>query len=222
MRTFRPYIRKYNYIQDYFNTIYDMYLMHYKAFPVNYYSLDFDNSVLDNDMLIAGSYEKLNVGELSGVKWKKIFMVPVSGLEQFQPSADSGELGVQFKDSMTTTMLILEDILTPKIGDFIDINFGLQQQGTFTKALFTITNYELGHHGDKLKLYKCSLKISNIQLVELEQQISAYYQFYEPLKKVYPLPNASLMTKLISRTIPITENLNNLFNKNINFYYTES
>ena len=46
------------------------------AYPVTYYKVDWKNSIYDED-LMGASYEKHGLGQLSGIVWKKIQMLPV-------------------------------------------------------------------------------------------------------------------------------------------------
>jgi hypothetical protein len=216
----RPWIRRYNYIEDYFHTVYEYYISHYPAYPVNYYSLDFDNSIYDDDMLLGGSYEKTGVGELSGIKFKKIISLPVFGTQAVQPSPDSAEDGgLHSSNSMMSSVLIPQIYdLKPVENDVLDINFGFKNTSKYTRALFIVTNVNLAHHGDQLNLYYLNLQIARFEKNELEKQISSYWQFYEPTKKILKLKNANLLTKITVKAEQNIENLKNCFDEKVNLY----
>lgn len=221
MSNFRPWIRRYNYIEDYFYSVYEYYIRNYPSFPISYYSFDFENSIYDEKYLLGGSYEKLGVGELSGIKWKKILAVPVFGTQQVSPTQDSGENGgMNSQDSMMTSILIPQVYgIKPVESDFIDLNFGFKTSNNdYNKALYVVTNVNLAHHGDYLNLYYLSLQVAPLLKPDLENQISSYWSFYEPTKEILRLSNVNLLNKITTRGEGVCENLKNIFDKKINFY----
>lgn len=223
MTSFRPWIRKYNYVSDYFNNVYETYIKQYPAFPVNYYKLNFSESVYDQNELGAGTYEKLGVGSLSGFVWDKIVMLPIFGIEPIFLQQDSGDAGgMNFRESALSTMLI-PDIygFTPVENDFVDLSFGIKSSNNYNRAIYTISDVNPAHFGDELHLFKCNLRISPFEKADLEKQINKYYMFYEPMKEILPITNASLLSKLTSKSDIIRTNLNNLFNSQVSFYLKE-
>lgn len=215
----RNYIRIQNYSHDFFNTAYNIYTKHYPAFYVDYYKLDKDETVADDSILLAGSYEKLGVGELSGFKWIKILNVPVYGMEQVTPNMDSGEKGFTAMDSMTTSFSFPSSIgLLPGPGDFVNISLSFTQEKGFGKTLFVVSNFDTAHFGDQLQIYKTYTRVAPCNKNEVEKQISSYSKFHEPTKNILPLSNVVVLEKIYNKSLNIQENLNTLFNNISNHY----
>lgn len=215
----QPWVRL-NYASDYFLTTFQYYINTYPAYIVDYYSFDETNSIYDAQYLQGGSYEKLGIGELSGVKFKKILSLPVFETQQVQPMMDSGENGgFQASDSMMSSFMIPQIYdLKPNVGDFIDLNNGLFNDKNFNRAIYVVTNYNLAHHGDHLNIYQLSIQVAPLEKQEVEKQISSYWQFYEPSKEILRLKNSTLLNKMTLRGNDNINNLKSLFDKKVNFY----
>jgi hypothetical protein len=113
MPNFEPWMRNYNYSKDYFSFLFNQYAGQYViAYPCDYYSLDYENSVKENEYLIAGSYEKYGVGELSGYVWKKIYSLPVYGVDAINPQYDSSDQGGLTLRQSLNGQLVVPDITT--------------------------------------------------------------------------------------------------------------
>jgi hypothetical protein len=213
-----PWIRRYNYIEDYFKFAHDLYTNEYPAMSVTYYNLDFDSSIMDKDILNAGSYERYGLGDLTGVRWKKILLFPVWGIESIQPNMEPGEKGLLIQES-ETTQIIYPSAYGIKASelDFVVFDQGFMQTDSNIKPVFVVTQVNLEHYGDYFNMYQCRLKsISN--RLDLEQQISSYWMFLEYSKRIYPAENANLLLKLQRKNKILAENLYSFFEDNIGFY----
>lgn len=220
MSNFQPWVRRYNYISDFFNTTYEIYVKNYPAFPVNYYRFNTEESVYDESELGGGSYEKLGVGEDSGYVWDKILMLPVFGLEQVYMQQDSAEMGgMNYRESMISVMNI-PDIygFRPVENDIIDISFGMKNTKNHNRALYVISNVNPAHFGEELQIYRCDIKAAPFDRSDIEKQIFKYYMFYDPIKEILPITNATLLNKITARSEIINSNLSELFNSQTNFY----
>lgn len=216
---FQSYTRRHNYISDYFNTAYERYISTYKAFPVNYYSIDTDDTVWDETRFRGGTYEKDDVGELSGKKFKKIYELPIFQMTQIQASYDSNDMGLTTASSLQGSFNLPQIYgLQPNIGDVVDINFGLKTNNSINKVLYIITNYDLSHHGDEFNLWKIDIKVANFTKMELENQLSKLLKFYEPTKSIIPFTNAALLYKIIRRVENNSINLKELYHNRTSFY----
>lgn len=216
-----PFLRSYNYIEDYFRTLYEIYSKEYTAaYPVTYFSTDLTSSVWDTDQLNAGAYEKGGVGELSGVKWKRIQMLPVFGVESVQMNQESGEKGgMSFREG-ASTQIVFPSLygLTPLEGDVVDLSFGYKTSTMKTKMLFTVNNINPAHQGDFFEIYQLQLKMAPFTREELEKQVSSDYMFYELEQAILPLPNVRRLLKLQENSVTLTNQANRLFNNQTGFY----
>lgn len=221
--SFLPWIRKYNYIEDYHKTAYDLWARVYPAYPITYYQFDKVNSTYENRYLLGGSYEKEGVGELSGYVFKKILLLPVYGIEQIQPMQSSGERGMTYDDSLTSSIAFPSVYnLTPTEGDIVDINAGYHSDVINQYPLFSITNVNLAHHGPDYNIFSCRIKASPFDLHQLEEQVDSRYMFVEHEKKIYPIDNAENMLKILEKSYTIMKTLlPNFYYKSIGFYLSD-
>ena len=215
-----PWIRRYNYIQDYFYTTYQHYIEEYPAYPVTYYMFDFENSVGDWKLTETGSYEKLGVGPLSGYVWKKIIMLPVFGIDPMQPLHDSGDTGLHFKPNLVTNIEIPDSYgIKPTNGiDMVDLDFGLINPAIKDKTIFVVDKFDLAHTGDFHQLYKCGLEISPIDRSELEKQISETLMFHEFSHKILPYDKVKMLLKIHDRATNIGDKIGDQYSNPTGFY----
>lgn len=215
----QPFLRDYNFINDYFYTTHQYYQEVYRAYPVNYYSIDQSNTVWETTELRGGSYEKAGVGDLSGVVWKKIYTLPVFGFEQILPSTTNDDRGQTYQDSLVSTISFPASYgLKPCEWDVIDPNFGFSSDSPKIKPLLLITNVNLAQQGVYHQMYKCQVKVAPFFLTDLEKQISSWFMFVQTLRKILPIDNATLILKLEERVDVLTNRLAELFDNSSAFY----
>ena len=193
-----PWIRIYNYIQEYYQTVYNYYAECYPAYPVTYYSIDHDNTVWEDTNLQGGSYEHRGVGELSGVRWKKILMFPIFTTDAIQTNYDGDEKGYHMTESIRTVVAFPSIYgLKPTPDDKIDMSFAFVNPiRENIRHLFSVNNISLAHIGEYFQMYQCSLKISGDTKGKLEKQVSSYWMFYDHEKAILPLENSKILIKL--------------------------
>lgn len=220
----RPWIRRYNYIQDYFQTTYDIYIREYPAYPVTYYAFDKDNSVGDFDLTEMGSYEKLGVGKLSGYLWKKIYILPVFGIEAMQPTQETGESGMHYRPNLISALQIPDSYgFKPTAGiDMVDLDFGFLNPAIKQKALFNVTKVDIAHHGDFHQLYRCGLSIAPVDRNEIEEQVSSIWMFYEFTKKIVPYDAGKMMTYITNKVQGCSDEINSMYQHSCGFYLRSS
>lgn len=208
----QPYIRKFNYIQDYYWTQ-NQWAEHLNvaAYPVTYYNVDMENSVYDTD-LMAGSYEKEGVGALSGIRWRKIQMLPVYWPEAIQPQYTADEKGLTLSDSMLSS-LVVPDVydIRPSEWDFIHFSQEFMLKGSNFFPLFVVKGTELSTYGD-ITYRKLNLKVAGHEkLQKLELQLSGRYMFLEFTKKIHEIQTASMLLKLELKNQNLASDLMNLY-----------
>lgn len=215
----QPWLRQYNYIQDYFTTVYELYAPLYPAYPVDYYSLDFNNSIMEHNGLHAGTYEKYGVGQLSGAVWKKINLLPVHVIEQIIPSIDSGEQGMTSHESMPSQIVFTSLYgIVPVEWDVVDLSFGFKTKAINIRPLFNITQVNLAHQGDFYQIYQCRLQVAPFDRNEIETQISSHWKFDNHEKRVFPIETSNFLLNMQSRTEELSIRLKGLFNNKMGFY----
>ena len=202
MRDNISFNREYNYIQDYYKHLYKVYADKYtSAYPVTYYSIDTQNSIWDTDKIMAGTYSRRGVGEFSGLKFKKILLLPVMFMAPIEnPQNESNEYGYSMHGSLKTTLVIPSVYgIIPSPDDRIDISFAFQSEDSINiKGLYAVTNVNPAHIGEEFTLYQLLINVDyNTGLIE--QQISSYWSFYEHERKILPLDNVKTLLTLQDR-----------------------
>ena len=216
-----PWLRKYNYVEDYFNTAHKIYEKVYQGFPVTYYSIDFDNSVMDLEQLNAGTYEKDLVGPLSGTRFLKILMLPVFSVEPVQPRLNADERGLTTRDSMRTQLAFPDTYnLKPNVGDVVWMSQDFMMKTVDTQPLLIVNNVEYSNWGDYV-FYKCDLDIAPFSREQLELQISEYFSFHNFYKRIYRQNVSRLLVKLEEKAEESTATVNGLFEDACGFYLFE-
>lgn len=202
------WVRTYNYIEDYFKTVYELYAGAYIAsYPVMYYSLDMEKSVYD-DMLNLGSYEKLGVGSLSGMKWKKIYYLPVFAIEQVRPDLVPSERGVLMSELTTRLVLPSNYGIKPIEGDAVDLSFGYLSPLTKVKMLYVVSSISLAHQCDHYQLYQLGLKDAPFNVDKIDKQVSEHLLFYDLDKRIIPLSSGIELMKIVSKIENLIRNIN--------------
>ena len=222
----QPWIRKYNYVEDWINNIDRLYGGVYAGYPVTYYALDNENTTWDDENLLGGAYEKLNIGELSGVNFKKIFFLPVFGIESVQPTQESDEKGMSFESSLIS-QIVFPSLwgLVPQVGDFVDF-FGRLDSDLNplpVRDIMVVSNVNVEYVDSPVQFYQCRLKIANIGGLErLEQQISTTWKFLEFTKSIIPKQNADFLLRLQARSESVANMLSReVYDSFTGFYLLE-
>jgi len=216
----QPWIRIYNYISDYYNTIYDIYSKVYPGYPISYYSVDWENSVYDKK-LMAGSYEKNGVGTLTGIKFKKILLLPVFGIEQITPNNSAGEKGLTMHETETSTISFSSNYgLTPSEWDIIHFSQDfMSPDNNEDGPVFVVRNVNPATYGNMM-MWNCSLKVAPYRLGDVKKQISSEYMFLEFTKSIHRLDTAAILLKLQQNSNSISDELKDMFH-GTGFYLQE-
>lgn len=203
-----PWIHIYNYIQDYFLNAYKRYMQIPGSYPVTYYSLDKASSIWEDEMILGGSYSHRGVGDLSGVKWKKISMLPVFFIDQMIPQNDSTNRGFTLEGTLRTQVAFPSIYgLEPSPDDRIDLSFAFSNNDQPFKHIYTVNNYNLAHIGEYFNIYQLQLAIDNSN-GDIEKQISSYWTFYDFEKKIIPMDNAKVLMSIQERAGNIIRDVN--------------
>lgn len=210
----KEYIRRFSYIQDYYWTqnqwAADLYVASY---PVTYYMIDWENSIYDEN-LAAASYEKYGLGELSGMIWFKIQMVPVFQIEQIQPNYNADERGLILKDSdISSIVMPSKYVIQPREWDFIHFHQDFMFHNDEKGPLFVVKGTEMSTHGE-INYRKLNLKVTDRSSFEkIESQISTHYMFLEFTKEVHPINTARQLLNIQNKNGLLSKQLEGLYHK---------
>lgn len=221
------YITDFNYQNDYFTSTYNYYVHSQRSFPVTMYIIDQENTVWDDNTydsstgaagIKMGSYEPGGVGNLSGVKFKKLMMVPIHSLEQITPTLENTDKGYTAFDSMVTSFVLpaLYGII-PSADCVVDLSYALENN--VDRTLFQMTNVSFGHFGQHMQFYRVDCRVAPFTTDDIEKQVKSIWTFYQPTKSLKPSSNALLLTKILTRTNNLSQNFKDLFDNRSCVYF---
>ena len=213
------YADRFEFIKDYtrlVNEYYSKWL--FPSFKTTYYNLDIENSKIDDDKLVGGSYEM--VGDLSGWRWRKVLDFDLNGIEAVQTTPTSDERGVTLSEKMTTAMFPFIQGLVPQVHDFIcfsDLNFG-DNYILRDPPLYEVVNVERSNDTD-ICFYKINLKVSYVSVSQIDQQLTELLDYIDFEKSIYPIDPAIVLNKIMSEKSKSI--LSEKFNQNCGLYIKE-
>lgn len=206
----------YDYPLDYFELLYQYYAASGIRTPVTYYSYDIANSVIDKDVLAGGAYEMF--GTRSGMRWMKINMLPVYGLEQLQLATNADEHGVQF---LSNTSFYIPSIyeIQPHVHDFLIYDQLQNRDDPFKQALnmYEVINIEKASQ-TKITFWKATLRNFGYYVDDIEHQLSGNYTFVDYEKQIYNTQDAIHLQKLLIKNNKLR--VNDFYN-NVSGLYME-
>lgn len=213
---FQFYNRTYQYIEEYQSLLHDYYSKHGIAFIVTYYNLNVNSTVWDNDEIYGGSYEK--IGDLSGMKWDKYLLLPIYWVDEISTVFDAEERGY-IKQNDTSIVIPSTYNITPYPNDMIKLDQHYLRPNNDKYPLYIVSGIEIYPNEDR-RYWK--LKIETFQSKntdELDDQVENTYSFFEYTKKIYTVPQASFLNKMMIKSEQNKNNLDNLFNENSGVYF---
>lgn len=210
------YERLYNYIQEYQELVYKYYSRHAVAFLVEFYNLDIDNTVWDDEKLFGGSYSR--TGEYTGQKFVKYKMLPVYFVEQIPNSYDGSEVGM-FRELESSIVIPGSYEIRPIHGSFLKFDQSYMMKDFNDYPIFIVTGIEKSTYAE-VTFWK--LKIEGHQSTtqdQIEDQVSNTYVFLDYDKKLHDLNDASFITKMMYKHSELKDKLEEkYFDYNSGFY----
>jgi hypothetical protein len=211
------YQRIYEYIHEYQNLVYDFYSKHVVAFLVTYYNLNVCDTIWEDEDLLGGSYER--VGELSGIKFNKILMLPLFYAEEYNTAFDAQDMG-QIKNNETTFAFPSTYKFKPYPGDIIKLEQDFLSPKNDTHPIFIVTGVEI-HPNTERRFWKIKCRTYQSRTVsDVEEQVQNVYSFVEYDKKIHSLEDSEFITKLLYKHSTLKEDLSSLFDYRAGFYFT--
>jgi len=131
----QKYLRIYDYIHEYQRLIYDYYSHSVVAFLTTYYHIDTDETIWEDENVFAGAYDR--VGELSGIKWNKILLLPVYYIDEINSPLDGQEIGYVKENNSTFVIPSIYGI-TPLPNDKIKLEQDYLRPTNNTYPLFNV------------------------------------------------------------------------------------
>jgi hypothetical protein len=209
------YNRIYDYIKDYQSLVYDTYSKHVVAYPITYYHLDITTVVWDDKNLMGGYYER--IGELSGLKWDKILLLPVYYTEEMIAQWNAEDIGYV---SFTETYAIIPETygFIPYPNDVIKIDQLYQPQPDNKYTIYTCTGVSKSTT-DKV-FYKLHFEVEQSRTpADMDLQLSNTYTWLDYTKKIHTLNDATFLTNMLSKNQQLKENSKIKYDKNVGYYF---
>jgi hypothetical protein len=212
----QKYIRIYDYIEEYRRLVYDVYSKDAVAYLSTYYNLDSESTVWDDTDLFNGSYER--IGELSGIKWNKILLLPVFFIDEITTVFDGKETGY-LKDGETTIVIPSSYGITPYPGDLIKLDQTFLRETDDTYPIYIVKGVEISSNTDK-RFWKLTIGVyHSSKTTDLVEQVDEIFSFVDYDKKIHTIDDANFLTKIMLKNENSRENIIELFDQNNGIYY---
>jgi len=209
------YTRLYDYIHEYQHLVYDYYSKHGIAFLTTYYNINTKVTVWENEDLMGGAYEE--VGDLTGIKFNKILLLPVYFIEEITTPFDAQDIGY-IKENETNIVIPYSYGITPYPRDLVKLEQEYLRPTNDTYPTFVITGAEISTNTDK-RFWKLKLEIFQSKTTtQIEQQVEETQVFFDYDKKIHTLADSESLTKLLTKNETLRGTLKNLYDENSGFY----
>lgn len=204
------------YSNDFFNLVYQFYAQHGIAYICTYYHLDLTNSICDKDILDNASYE--TIGDLSGLVWEKILMLPMYNIEEVQIPFFADEKG--FTKSEQKTSLNFPSLygITPTAKDFIQFDeFVLNENSSQSQyPLFQVVNQERATN-TFFDFWRINLDVTFWTKSQVENQVRETFIFVDYEKDIYPATIGQDMYSVMQRNSMLE--INDSFKPDVGIYF---
>lgn len=188
--------RIHEYAEQYQKWVYQRYSVHAPGYLCTYYNLDLPNSIYDGTILDAGTYTKM--GQLSGLKWRKILYMPVFWIEQIQPSFEADEEGFTKKNQISAFSLPTEYNFQPSPMDFVKFEQNFLQPENNIHPLYQVTNIEKATNTERT-FWKISVRVEFHKEDAIDNQLSQVCVFFDYNKKIYEANPGSFLFRLLDK-----------------------
>lgn len=209
--------RIYDYIHEYQRLVYDFYSKDVVAFLTTYYHIDTQETIWEDENIFAGSYDR--VGQYSGVRWKKILLLPVYYIEEMTTQFDGQEIGY-VKQGETTFAIPSTYGFTPLVNDKIKVEQSYLRPTNDVYPIYNVVGAETSTNRDRT-FWKLKVNVEqSVTTTQLEQQTTDVYVFFEYDKKIHTLENAECLSRLLSKNELLRKIIKgNLYDPRSGFYF---
>ena len=213
----QKYFRIYEYIDEFWNSIYDVYSRHAIAYLCNYYSIDVSNTVWDSTNMMSGPYEW--VGELSGVRWRKILLLPVFFITETSTDFDGKEEGVVNEGDFTMVIPSSYGFI-PIFGDIIKLDqAAITYPGRYDNfPVYIVTGIKKQSSQDKTYFHLHCDVYQSKTVDSIDAQTSDTVTFFDYDKKIHTLENSITMTQMLEKSNMIRTVLKQMYDQNSGYY----
>ena len=207
----------FNHVNEYFKLL-TQYYQNWNLANVNvtYYSLDIENSYIDDDKLMNGSYEL--VGDWSGYKWRKILRFPVNNVEQTMTTPTADEKGVTYSEKLTSCWVPSNGQIECHVHDFVVFSDCQDSDNYYLRnpPIFEVVNVERSPDFDNA-FYKIMLKVSYIPQSLIDKQICSLLHFHNYEKYLYGIDDSICLNTMLDERKK--NKCNHYYNDNTGLYF---
>jgi hypothetical protein len=157
------------------------------------------------------------LGNLSGMKWKKISTVQAFSFEPVPFTMSADETGPNFKDRTSSLWFPSVYELQPTIHDFVVFDWVTARDNQFKDQLpvYEVVNLEKASSGEAT-FWKTQLKSTFRRKEEIEKQLSGSYSFVDYEKKIYRTSDAIFLQQMMLKNEKLK--VNEFFKDRIGLY----
>ena len=179
-----------------------------------YYRLDTEISIYDNKYNSA--YELL--GNLTGLKWDKILLFPVTYGSFIQNNLDYNEKGIVSIGTDTQVTVVLEMGLTPKIDDLLIFNDAGATPGYEGNILYRVKNIEISNIGSDKYEHKLSLEAVHAKPQQIENQVHDTYIYVDTYRSIYENSTGTILIDCDSKAVSLEEAIRSYIDTRSGYY----
>jgi hypothetical protein len=181
--------------------------------------LDIPNSTLDKEVLDAGSYEI--IGDLSGLTWEKIVMLPIYNTEQIQPAFLADERGFGKHEQVTNLNFPTLYNIQPTARDFIHFEELPLNDGNIPNVespMYQVVNFEKATNSF-FSFWRVAAKVSWYTKPQLDANVREVFAFVDYEKQIYQIDTAQTLFKLLDKNTKL--GTNPFYRHQVGWYFQE-
>jgi hypothetical protein len=212
----QKYERLYFYIHEYQKMLYEVYSNHVVAFLTTYYHIDKEETIWEDEKVFGGPYH--DIGDLSGIKWEKILLLPVYYSDEISTAFDGQDIGY-IKDNVSSFTIPSTYGFTPYPGDMIKLEQEFLRPTNDIYPVFRVEGVEIFPNTDR-RFWKLNVKNFQSRTTdELDQSVSRILSFTEYDKKIHLLEDAQCINRILVKHSELKDSLSAIFDDNSGFYF---
>ncbi len=198
-------IRYDQYVNHYLNAVTNLYKNIFPFIPVTYYKASETNSIYDNTILSAGSYNI--IGPSSGLKYYKIYEFPVAYTQAMVPVWKESDFGI--RTDITTSVMFPKINFIPNSFDFISF----KNKNISDEEIFQISNVETTYYDKSIPFYKADLMGSGNFRYQIDEQTIGEYGYVDFTNNIYDYNIFKLIKHLVANMTILGSRINNNVNQ---------
>lgn len=208
--------RLYEYVHDYQQLVYDYYSKTGIAFLINYYNINTDETIWEDEDMLNGPYQHL--GDLSGMQFNKYLLLPVYFIEEISTAFDGQETGLN-KETETSFVIPSSYGITPYEGDLVKLEQAYLRPTDNTYPLYTVSGREIHPNTDR-RFWKLKIRPHHSSDThEADDQVNSTFVFFDYDKKIHTLTDATTLAKMLYKSEELRDRLTNIWDPNTGFYH---